>query len=293
MNRLLILVAAAIATPLAAAFSARSLSEPAAEPAVETPVAAVAETASAPFAGGERLLYDVTYRAALIPPINILRVSLTTIDESAGGRDLYHVVGQGTTVGGARTLFDIDDTYHSWLDRATIRPNRTASHIRENDYRLSSTCAYDWDSRRANTRVHRPGHGAGGSASFDLPAGYCGDALSLLYSLRAADLSTLTAGTNRLWLVFAESVKPIECTFEGRETVKVRRLGTFRAMRFSCTMATSDGSTYEDDMRLTVWLSDDESRVPLMVESPVRVGRVSITLAEGYRTAHRLTCRVE
>lgn len=277
MMRLLILAAATVAAPLAATLAAPPVPEPAA--------------VAVPFAGSERLLYDVTYRAALIPPIGILRVSLTTIDERIGGRDHYHVVGHGATVGGARAIFDIDDTYHSWLDRATLLPTRTASDIRENDYRLSSTCAYDWGAHRAATRVRRPGVEV--DASIELPRGYCGDALSLLYALRAADMSVLTAGTNRLWLVFADGVKPIECTFEGRETVKVRKLGTFRTLKFTCTIATADGSTYEDGMRLAVWLSDDANRVPLMVESPVRVGRVSITLAEGSRTARDLACRVE
>jgi hypothetical protein len=250
--------------------------------------------AAAPFADGERLLYNVSYRAALIPSINVLRVSISTVEERVGGRDHYHIVGHGATVGGAATIFDIDDTYHSWLDGATLLPSRTASEIRENDYRLSSNYSYDWNAMRATAWSRRSDRRGDRRASFALPGRESGDALTLLYRLRALDPRGLIEGRACcLSLVVAEGTKPIEYRFEGREEVTVRRLGTFRALRFSCTMATADGSTFEEGMRFTAWLSDDENRIPLIVESPVRVGRVRVTLAEGFRTLHPLTPRVE
>jgi len=296
MNRFLTLTAAILVISCAVAWKVPPLAEatPTGEPFADgAPQAA----ASVPFAGGEELVYNVSYSAALIPPIGIMRVSIGTLHEVVGGRKQYHIVGRGTTVGGARGLFDIDDTYHSWLDCETLLPSRTASDIREGGYRLSSSCAYDWNAMRAASHVRRidGGSNVDSSASFPLPELDSGDALTLLYRLRAIGLAELEPGRGgTISLVMAEGTKPVEYRFVGREEVRVKRIGTFRALRFTCTMATSDGSTFQDGMILTAWLSDDALRIPLIVESPVRVGRVRVTLAEGFRTASgRLTSLVE
>jgi hypothetical protein len=248
----------------------------------------------APFGPGEELVYHVSYRAALIPPINMMRITIRTFDDEVGGRPHFHVVGNGRTTGAAKGLFELNDTYHTWLDSATLLPSRTTSDIREDSYRLSSTYTYDWAAMRVSGVRRNPRWEGPRRATFALPSRDCGDALSLFYRLRAVDVSRLVSGAaNRLDLVLSEDAKPIYLRFVGRERVKVRKMGTFRALKFTCTMATSDGSTYQEGMTFTAWISDDENHIPLLVDSPIRVGRVSVTLAEGFRTLRPLTSRVE
>lgn len=248
----------------------------------------------APFGAGEELVYNVSYRAALIPPINMMRISIRTLDEVLSGRQHFHIVGNGRTTGAAKGVFELNDTYHAWLDAETLLPSRTTSDIREDNYRLTTTYTYDWNLMSVSNVRRNPRWDGPRTATFDLPSRDCGDALSLFYRLRAIDVNRLVAGAaNRLDLVLSEDAKPITFIFWGRETVRVRRLGTFRALKFTCTMVTSDGSTYEEGMTFTAWISDDENHIPLMVESPIRIGRVSVSLAEGSQTLHPLSSRVK
>lgn len=248
----------------------------------------------APFGQGEELVYNVSYRAALIPPINMMRITIRTFDEVLAGRRHFHIVGNGRTTGAAKGVFELNDTYHSWLDAETLLPSRTTSDIRETNYRLTTTYSYDWVAMSVSNVRRNPRWDGPRNATFELPSRQCGDALSLLYRLRAVDVRSLAEGVgNRLDLVLSEDAKPITLRFLGRETVRVRRLGTFRALKFTCTMATSDGSTYEEGMQFTAWISDDENHVPLLLESPVRVGRVNVTLADGYKTLSPLSSLVE
>ena len=254
--------------------------------------AQVADPASVPFGAGEVLVYNVSYRAALLPPINMMKATIQTLEEETGGVKYFHVVGSGRTSGAAKSFVEVNDTYHTWLDGRTLLPSRTTSDIREDNYRLTATYTYDWNTMTVSNVRRSSRWKADRRATFPLQEG-AGDALSLLYRLRATDLGSLTVGRdNTLSLVLSEDSKPIIFRFIGREEVKVRRLGQFRALRFTCTMATSDGSTYEEGMAFTAWISDDANRVPLMVESPVRVGRVSVTLAEGSSTLQPLTSSI-
>jgi hypothetical protein len=256
--------------------------------------AQIRNQSTTPFGAGEELVYNVSYRAALIPPINIMRVSMRTFEEATGGARQYHIVGNGRTTGAAKGIFTLNDTYHTWLDGGTLLPARTTSDIREDDYRFTATYTYDWRAMRVSNVRRNQRWDADRRASYLLPGPDSGDALSLLYRLRAIDTGSMRPGeASTLHLVLEEDSKPIVLKFVGRERVKIRRLGTFRALKFTCTMATSDGSTYEEGMMLTAWVSDDANKIPLLIESPIRVGRVSVTLAEGFRAIHPMTSRVE
>ncbi len=239
--------------------------------------------AALPPTDGETLIYNVQYRARLIPPIGLMKVTMRTMlvpDYAGTGVPHYHIIGNGRTVGAVENMFALNDTYHSWLDVETLLPSRTTSDIHEQNYRLRATYVYDWKSRVVNNTSRKATWSANRYASLPLKDN-SGDAMALFYRLRAVDVDKLVVGRgNPLDLVLNEVTKPIQYTYHGRENIKIKRLGTRRALKFTCTMATSDGSVYEDGMTLTVWVSDDDRRVPLLMECPVRVGRVTVTLIE-------------
>ncbi len=274
MNRLSVLLAAVLAT-----FALPGLAQNSSRPLL-----------AAPFADGEELLYTVSYRAALIPPINMMRISIRTLEENSGTGKQFHIVGNGRTTGAAKGLFDLNDTYHSWLDGTTLLPSRMTSDLQENDYRYRATFTYDWRAMTVSNVRRNAKWDADRHDTYPLPGTDSGDALSLFYRLRAIDPAALTPGQAiPLDLVLDRDTKPIVLRFIGREEVKVRKLGRFRALRFTCTMATSDGSTYQEGMTFTAWISDDGNKIPLMIESPIRIGRVTVSLAEGFRVFHPLT----
>jgi hypothetical protein len=58
-------------------------------------------------------------------------------------------------------------------------------------------------------------------------------------------------------------------------------------------MATEDGSDYGDGMVLTIWISDDDNKIPLLMEAPTRIGRIRVTLGRGYKVSHPLASLVK
>ena len=253
--------------------------------AQNTPRAAI----TAPFGGGESLSYNVAYRAKLIPPINLLKVTLRTLSENFGGKPHFHVVGNGRTVNGVSGIYSLNDTYHAWLDAATLRPSRLSTDIHEDNYNYRATYNYNWDSMVTTNVFRRDTWDADRREIVPLKEN-SGDAMSLLYRLRGIDLSQLVPGeAYPLDLILDKISHTIEYRFMGYEDIKIKKLGKFRAIKITCTMATSDGSTYEEGMTLTAWVSDDENRVPLLIECPIRVGRVTVTLNPGSKLIHPMT----
>jgi hypothetical protein len=231
------------------------------------------------FGDGEELVYNVSYRASLVPNINVMKVTLRTVAENSGGESLYHIVGNGRTGGFVKGFFDLNDTYHAWLDAHTLLPTRMTSDIIEDNYRFRATYNYDWRAMTVSTTTRNARWDADRFAEMPLTTN-SGDALSLLYRLRDINIDTLRQGIRYpLDLVLDNTTKPIYYTYLGREELKFRKVGTFRAIKIRCTMATADGATYSEGMELTAWVSDDANRIPLLIETPIRVGSVRVTIA--------------
>lgn len=248
--------------------------------------------AQTPFGDGEMLCYAVSYRAKLIPNINVMRVTLRTAAEDSAGRSYYHIVGNGRTSGMVKGFFDLNDTYHSWLDAESLLPSRMTSDVQEDSHRFTATFNYDWTAMQVKNVLRNAKWDANEYHTIPL-LDNSGDALSLLYRLRGIDVGELEQGKPYpLDLILDRTSKTIFYTFMGREEIKVRKIGTFNAIKIKCTMVTSDGTTFEEGMELTAWVSDDENRIPLVIDSPIRVGSVRVTLTD-WNVLHPLASRVK
>ena len=52
-------------------------------------------------------------------------------------------------------------------------------------------------------------------------------------------------------------------------------MGKFKTLKFECQLGTTEGFSFTDGTVFTLWISDDENKIPLYIESPVRVGSIT------------------
>ncbi len=65
----------------------------------------------------------------------------------------------------------------------------------------------------------------------------------------------------------------------GKESRKrIKGLGMCNTMVFAPQMIIGEVFTEEDGMQ--VWVSDDQNKIPLMIESPISVGSVKVILSK-------------
>lgn len=108
--------------------------------------------------------------------------------------------------------------------------------------------------------------------TFDLPA--------LFFFARNIDMDSVEPG-KRYPMTFAidDDIFNVYFIYFGKETVKVKGLGTVRAMKFAAKLLEGEIFAGEEDMLM--WISDDENRVPVYFEAPILVGFASGRLS-GY-----------
>lgn len=222
---------------------------------------------------GEELEYRVSYRAKYFPNTEIGSVEVTTTAVREDSTDFYKVVGVGRTLPTYRWFFNMEDRYTIHIDPATMRTERFRSDILEGSYTFESSYDYDWENRIARTRWSsrkRP-FKEREIALTDVSM----DAISLFFNMRSAKAEQFSKGEiGTLEMLLEDTVRQINYRFLGRETKKIRNMGKFRALKFECQLGTTEGYSFTDGSVFTMWISDDENKIPLAIESPIRIGSV-------------------
>ena len=112
------------------------------------------------------------------------------------------------------------------------------------------------------------------------------DAVSLYFNLRTVKDEQIKEGFAKdLDMVLEDTVRTLSFRYDGREVRKIRGLGKFNTIRFRCKIATSTETAFRDGTEFVVWISDDRNKIPLYMESPIKVGSVCAYLSsyEGLR----------
>ena len=233
---------------------------------------------------GETLHYKMSYRAKLFPNTEVANVVMQTTETTLDGQPAYKVYGMGQTAKAFNWIFPVKDAYTVWVDPATLRTKRFEADLQEGDYTRKSTFIFDWHNHKVHTRwrtKQRPEQ----LRTMDISDNSM-DAISLYFNMRTVDDKEIKEGFARdLEMVLEDTVRYLRFRFDGREVKKVRGLGKFNTRRFRCKIATSTATAFRDGTEFVVWISDDRNKIPLYIESPIKVGSVCAYLSsyEGLR----------
>lgn len=237
------------------------------------------------FGDGEHLQYSVNYSLALVKA-SVADVTIRTTSQQLSQKECFRIEAQGKTRPFYSIFFEMNDTYHSWLEKSTLLPLKSTSNLHEGDYRFRSTYDYDWTTRTVHTIGTRVREGYTKAKTMSLAN--CGfDALSMFYNLRNYDISNLKYGeTVNLPLVLDDTVRQISFRILAHEIKKIKGMGTFRTIKIACKFVTSTDESFQDGTEFMMWVSDDKNRIPIYMESPIRVGSVSVTLTSWSNLQH-------
>ena len=235
-----------------------------------------AEASAQYYHAGERLEYRVSYRAKLFPNTEVASATVTTSLDTLDGQTVYKVFGRGRTLPAYKWFFDMDDRYTIWVDTASLRTQRFLSEIREGRYEKTSQFIYDWQRMQSDNSWFRRDK-AVKTKTLDLTPQSM-DAISLFFNMRSLDTSAFRKGAEgsdgRLEMMLEDTVRVLKYRFIGRETKRIGRLGKFRTLKFACQIGTEDAFSFTDGSEFFIWISDDRNKVPLWLESPIRIGSI-------------------
>lgn len=247
------------ATP-AGAFPVLTASEEGGDPADP----ATQQPAHVPFGVGEYLEYSVNY--------NVLRAGTATMSVEeivqVDGHACYKIVSTARSNSVISTFFEVRDRVESLMDMRGLFSRRFEKHLHEGKYIKDEVVRIDQAAGLA--------YYADGDTVEILPSTQ--DALSSLYFVRTLDLEIgrLVAFPNHS----GKKNYPLRVRVMGKEKIKTR------AGRFSCIVVEprlKGEGIFKHKGRLTVWLTDDERRLPVKMKSQIKIGAITAELVRWKR----------
>ncbi len=223
------------------------------------------------FNAGETITYKVVYNWNSLW-INAGEVSFAVTGGVYGTKNVYHVIGSGTTYKSYDWFYKVRDTYESFIDKETLQPLKFVRNVDEGGYKIYNNVTFK----------HTEGKAISTHGTFDIP-NCIQDVLSAIYFARNIDFKNLKPNdTIPMNMFLDDSVYHIFIKYNGKEQIKTS-LGTFNCIKFSPRLI--EGTLFKQGDEMSVWVTDDDNKIPVLVESPIIVGsiRAEVHKIEGAR----------
>ena len=214
-----------------------------------------------PFGVGEWLRFSIDY--------GVINAGGATMEVSEirkiAGRECLDVHTEARSNAFFSKFYKVWDRAQSFLDAETLLPIRFEKHIREGGYRHDKLIKFD---RNHNFALYENGDEV-------LMHPFSQDELSAFYYLR-----TLPLEVGRDVSIDTHSARknyPAKVIVHRKETIEVEA-GTFDC--FVVEPVLKEGGIFTAKGTLTIWITDDERRIPVKMNTKVLIGSVSATLQE-------------
>lgn len=116
-----------------------------------------------------------------------------------------------------------------------------------------------------------------GTKDYGVPANVQ-DMISSYYYARTLDFSGAKVGDIFEFDSFVDGeVWKLKIKFLGKETIKIRN-GKFRCLKFCPIIQT--GRIFKKEEDLTVWISDDLNKIPLLAKANILVGSIKMEVTD-------------
>lgn len=240
------------------------------------------------FKAGELFTYKINYNWGAIW-VSAGEASFGVESKLINGRGVYHFIGQGSTYPKYDFIYKVRDKYESYADTATLKPLRFIREASEggnytfDDYVFNSSRTKVYTNSRRNKKAGK----------FDSIAitSCTNDVMTAIFYTRCMDFDKYKAkDTIPITFVLDGEVFSSYIRYMGKEIIKSDLLGMVRCIRFRPNLI--EGTLFKGGEGMEVWVTDDENRMPVYVETPILVGTIKVNLIKYTGLRNKLDCLV-
>jgi len=214
---------------------------------------------------GEHFKFKIHY--------GIFNAGYATLDlktDTFKGKNLFHAIGKGWTTGVSRWFMSVDDLYESYFDSEN-RPYRFIRKIDEGGYTKNKELHFDTENNKV-TVINKKKKTV---EEYTTPE-KIHDLVSVFYYLRNYDTSNLKPGDEiSVDMFLDEEVYPFKLKFLGKDVLKTK-MGKIHSLMFRPLV--QSGRIFKENESVTVWISDDKNKIPLLIKAKLMVGSLKASL---------------
>ena len=229
------------------------------------------------FQDGEFLKYKLAYG---IMNAGEATLEAKKVKKKIQNRDILHIVGRGYSISAFDWFFKVRDKYETYLDDEGVFPWLFVRRIEEGGYKKEQDYKFFQDKGKVvDVRKEK---------EYKVPHGVQ-DMISSFYYARTIDYSNAKRDEVFEFESFVDGeVYPIRIKYAGLKTIKVDA-GKFECMVFH--PAVQEGRIFKEDYDLTVYITNDENKIPILAKAKVLVGSIRMELIDYKNLANPIAKR--
>ncbi len=219
------------------------------------------------FKAGEKLKYKVYYESMFTGQVTagIGELEVKNSNRRFNGREVYQIIGTGRSNRAFDFFFKVRDRFESFVDKKGIFPHHFIRRTREGGYVKNDDVYFDHINLTATSSYKTK----------DISP-YIQDIVSAVYYARTLSADTLKVGDNLSVNFFLDDSAYVSVIqYRGKEIVETE-LGVFRCLTFKPMVVT--GEVFSNPYPMTLWITDDENKIPVLARSAVVVGSIAMEL---------------
>lgn len=229
------------------------------------------------FTTGEYFRFRIHYGL-----VNAGYATLEVKDAVRNGKKVHHVVGRGYTTGVTKLFFKVEDNYESYFDKATGRPYQYVRKIYEGGYTKNQEGFFNQGNKTVLVKDYKHNTQKTISVTENVQ-----DIVSTFYYLRNhPDVEKLAVGESiSVDMFFDDEITKFKLKFIGRENISTK-FGTVPTMIFRPYVQA--GRVFKEEESLTVWISDDDNKIPMRIKADLAVGSLKADIDRIQGQSHPL-----
>lgn len=216
------------------------------------------------FQPGEHLSYKLHYGWITA---GVASLKVQEHPEAKYGDNAYRIEASGRSIPAFDPFYRVRDVYESYIDKDALLPLTFIRDVDEGGFIINQFVKFDHHKQLAYSRT----------GFYKVPVGVQ-DIVSAFYYARSVDVSKMKKGdTFTISCFLDDEVFPMTIKFAGKETITTDA-GKWRALKFVPGLL--QGRVFKTEEDMIIYVSDDENKIPLMVQANILVGAVKMTLTD-------------
>jgi hypothetical protein len=200
--------------------------------------------------------------------INAGYATLEVKDAEINGKKMHHVVGKGYTTGLSKMMFKVVDNYESYFNKETNKPYVFIRNINEGGYTKNQQGYFNQNNNTVLVKDYKNKT----EKTFNVPENIQDIVSSFYYLRNHPKIDKLAVGESiTIDMFFDDETTKFKLKFVGKENIN-SKFGEIICMVFKPLVQA--GRVFKEEESLTVWVSDDDNKIPIRVKASLAVGSI-------------------
>ncbi len=241
------------------------------------------------FQPGEKVTYHAYYNWHFIW-LNAGIVNFNVESKKYNNTDSYFFSAYGKTYSGYDHFMKVRDTFEVYVDKANFQPLYFNRVTKEGSTESHHKYFFNYTDKIIDTQIQKE-ESIGYKDSTVTLNDCTNDLLTMVYKARNLDFNHYQVDEKiPIRMIVDGKTYDLYIRYMGKETISNRDGRKFRCLKFSPLLV--PGTIFESGEDMTVWVTDDLNRIPIIVEAKVLVGSVKAVFVDATGLRNKMTAEV-